>query len=76
MKALFNGRQLEAHVYIERIPIEQVPVGSQECEKWLYELYAKKVTMYNIHIVHCLIYRKIFNSLINLLNIYKYGEIC
>nr|AKM28420.1 1-acyl-sn-glycerol-3-phosphate acyltransferase delta [Aphis gossypii] len=45
LRALLNGQRLEAHVYIERIPIEQVPENDKECDKWMYELYEKKDKM-------------------------------
>jgi len=38
-----NGRRFEAHVYMERIPIEQVPEDEKECEKWMYDIFEKKV---------------------------------
>jgi len=41
--ALLNGHQLEAHVYMERIPIEQVPEGDKASEKWMYDIFEKKV---------------------------------
>lgn len=41
--ALLNGHRLEAHVYMERIPIEQVPEGDKACEKWMYDIFEKKV---------------------------------
>uniref|UniRef100_A0A2S2Q061 1-acyl-sn-glycerol-3-phosphate acyltransferase delta n=1 Tax=Sipha flava TaxID=143950 RepID=A0A2S2Q061_9HEMI len=43
LKALLNGRRLEAHIYMERIPIEQIPVNDKECDKWMYNIYEKKV---------------------------------
>lgn len=43
LKALFNGHQLEAHIYMERIPTEQIPEDEKECEKWMYDIFEKKV---------------------------------
>lgn len=43
LQGVLNGHRLEAHVYMERIPIEQVPEGEKECEKWMYDLFEKKV---------------------------------
>jgi len=42
LRALLNGQRLEAHVYMERIPIEKVPENNKECEKWMYDIYEKK----------------------------------
>ncbi|XP_050419796.1 1-acyl-sn-glycerol-3-phosphate acyltransferase delta-like [Adelges cooleyi] len=42
---LFNARKIEAHVYMERIPIEQIPNDEKECDKWMYTLYEKKDKM-------------------------------
>ncbi|XP_015377754.1 PREDICTED: 1-acyl-sn-glycerol-3-phosphate acyltransferase delta-like, partial [Diuraphis noxia] len=45
LRALLSGQRLEAHVYMERIPIEQVPEGDKACEKWMYDMYEKKDKM-------------------------------
>lgn len=44
MRTLLNGGRLEAHVYMERIPIEHVPLDEKECDKWMYDLFEKKVS--------------------------------
>lgn len=43
LKAILNGHRFEAHVYMERIPIEQVPENEKECEKWMLDVFEKKV---------------------------------
>lgn len=63
LRALLNGQRLEAHVYIERIPIEQVPENDKECDKWMYELYEKKVIIHILYIIICLIFRNYFEHL-------------
>lgn len=45
LRALLSGQRFEAHVYMERIPIEQVPDGDKPCEKWMYDMYEKKDKM-------------------------------
>lgn len=45
LRGLLNGHRLEAHVYMERIPIEQVPEDEKECEKWMYDIFEKKDKM-------------------------------
>lgn len=45
MRTLINGGRLEAHVYMERIPIEHVPKDEKECDKWMYDLFEKKVSV-------------------------------
>lgn len=41
---MLKGKPFEAHVYMERIPVEQIPVGEKECDKWLNEIFEKKVS--------------------------------
>jgi hypothetical protein len=48
MTDLLLGKSVQAHLYICRIPLDQVPVEEQACAQWLYELYQKKVTMPHI----------------------------
>jgi len=45
LRALFNGQRLEAHVYMERIPIDQIPKDDKGCEKWMYDIFEKKDKM-------------------------------
>lgn len=71
LKALLNGRRLEAHIYMERIPIEQVPVNDKECDKWMYNLYEKKVMARLITNRICLNPFLGFNELQINLNIYN-----
>ncbi|VVC31726.1 Acyltransferase, C-terminal domain,Phospholipid/glycerol acyltransferase [Cinara cedri] len=42
LTTLLNGGRLEAHVFMERIPIEQVPQDEKECDKWMYDVFEKK----------------------------------
>nr|CAD7597029.1 unnamed protein product [Timema genevievae] len=37
------GLPVEAHLYVERIPLEQIPEAEEACAQWLHELYQKKV---------------------------------
>ena len=39
---LLLGKQVEAHLYIHRIPVEQVPEGDEAIAEWLHELFQKK----------------------------------
>jgi len=48
MTDLLLGKSVQAHLYICRIPLDQVPVEEEACAQWLYELYQKKVTMPHI----------------------------
>lgn len=45
LKNLLKGKQLDAHIYMERIPVEQIPNDQKECDKWMYEVFEKKVTI-------------------------------
>lgn len=63
LKALLCGHKLEAHIYMERIPIEQIPKDEKDCEKWMYDIFEKKVIInfinfiINIYIyIICIIY--------------------
>lgn len=44
MTDLLLGKRVQAHLYIDRIPLDQVPVEEEACAQWLYQLYEKKVT--------------------------------
>ena len=54
MTDLLLGKSVQAHLYICRIPLDQVPLEEEACAQWLYELYQKKVTMPHITYVVCL----------------------
>ncbi|KAF4517274.1 hypothetical protein B566_EDAN008608 [Ephemera danica] len=43
MNTLLIGKPIVGHMFIQRIPLEQVPEGDTECANWLIELYQKKV---------------------------------
>lgn len=43
LRGLFCGNSLEAYLYMERIPIDQVPNDEKECDKWMYDIFEKKV---------------------------------
>lgn len=38
---------MNAHLYIERIPVEKVPEDEGEAAKWLHELFVVKVSQTN-----------------------------
>ncbi|XP_049793945.1 1-acyl-sn-glycerol-3-phosphate acyltransferase gamma-like [Schistocerca nitens] len=40
-----QGKSVEAHLYIDRIPVEEVPTKEEECAAWLHQLYQKKDRM-------------------------------
>ena len=48
MTDLLLGKSVQAHLYMCRIPLDQVPVDEEACAQWLYELYQKKVTIPHI----------------------------
>ena len=43
MNSLLNGDRTEGHMYVNRIPIEEVPENEEDAAQWLRELYYKKV---------------------------------
>ncbi|PSN36531.1 1-acyl-sn-glycerol-3-phosphate acyltransferase delta [Blattella germanica] len=45
MTDLLLGKKVQAHLYIDRIPLEQVPEEEEECSQWLFQLYQKKDRM-------------------------------
>ncbi|PNF37469.1 1-acyl-sn-glycerol-3-phosphate acyltransferase gamma [Cryptotermes secundus] len=45
MTDLLLGKRVQAHLYIGRIPLDQVPVEEETSAQWLYQLYQKKDRM-------------------------------
>lgn len=43
VKSLLLGKTMTAHVYINRIPLEEVPATEPEQEEFLRQLFVKKV---------------------------------
>ena len=39
------GKSIDANMYMERIPISEVPEGDAEAAAWLHDLYKKKVNI-------------------------------
>ncbi|XP_039293293.1 1-acyl-sn-glycerol-3-phosphate acyltransferase gamma [Nilaparvata lugens] len=50
--SMLKGKPLEAHMYIERIPISQVPDDEEEAANWLRDLYLKKDKMMESFLRH------------------------
>lgn len=44
MTNLLLGEKVEAHMYINRIPLKDVPEGDEAAAAWLHEVYQKKVS--------------------------------
>ncbi|XP_066991804.2 1-acyl-sn-glycerol-3-phosphate acyltransferase gamma [Anabrus simplex] len=42
---LLMGKKVEAHMFVERIPLSEVPEGDEECAQWLHQLYERKDRM-------------------------------
>lgn len=49
MSNLLLGRKLEAHLYMQRIPLSEVPESEEGLTQWMHELYDKKV-LENVYI--------------------------
>ena len=45
---MLYGKPVHAHMYIERIPVENVPEDEAEASKWLQDLFVVKVYRYII----------------------------
>lgn len=43
VKNLLQGKPLEGHLYLARIPLEDVPEDDEGAAQWLSDLYIKKV---------------------------------
>lgn len=43
MTNLLNGKGVEAHMYIKRIPLNSVPEDEAAATKWLHDIYQEKV---------------------------------
>lgn len=48
MTNLLFGKPVVAHLYIRRIPVEEVPDGDEATADWLYKLYQTKVRFQEI----------------------------
>lgn len=46
MKNILFGKRLEGHMYVKRIPIEEIPEGDEAAAEWLHKLYQQKVAQY------------------------------
>lgn len=45
MKTFLQGKNLQAHIYLSRIPLEEVPDDETECAEWLLRLFEQKDRM-------------------------------
>lgn len=45
IKSLLEAKYVEAHMYMQRIPLEEVPEDDEGAAKWLRDLYVKKDKM-------------------------------
>lgn len=43
MTNLLLGKKIEGHMYMKRIPLEEVPEGDEAAAEWLHKLYQEKV---------------------------------
>ena len=43
MMNLLMGKKVEAHMYMRRIPLSEVPEGDEEAAAWVHEVYQRKV---------------------------------
>lgn len=39
---LLKAKYVEAHMYMQRIPLEEIPEDDEGAAKWLHDLYLKK----------------------------------
>jgi len=47
---------------MERIPVEKIPENDKECDKWMYDMYEKKVIVHIFYIT-CLLFENNFKHL-------------
>lgn len=43
MKNLLLGQKIEGHMYMKRIPLEEIPEEDEAAAEWLHKLYQEKV---------------------------------
>lgn len=43
---IIRGEKITAHMYIRRIPFENIPETTEEAVKFLYDIYARKVNIF------------------------------
>jgi hypothetical protein len=46
MTNLLLGKRVEAHMYINRIPLDTVPEGDEAAAQWLHNIYQIKVFLF------------------------------
>lgn len=56
MTNLLLGKKVEAHMYINRIPLSSVPEAEEAAAQWLHERYLIKVNDKPIHSFFCKIF--------------------
>lgn len=56
MTSLLLGKSVTCHMYMQRIPMEEVPESEQEQDRYLRELFQLKVFIFLLDCVHSLIY--------------------
>lgn len=44
--SLMNGNKITAHLYIRRIPFEEVPEDDEGCAQYLRDMFVEKVNLY------------------------------
>lgn len=54
LTSMLYGKPVHCHMYIERIPVEQIPEGEAESAKWLHDLFVVKVRERYIEAAHFL----------------------
>lgn len=56
VRELMNGKKYSAHVYIRRIPFNQVPQEQDQAIQFLYDMYARKVRESSNIVEHIIFY--------------------
>lgn len=52
IRSMLFGEKCEGHMYLSRIPLDEVPEDDEGAAQWLRDLYYKKVN--SIHIQLCI----------------------
>ncbi|CAF0812380.1 unnamed protein product, partial [Didymodactylos carnosus] len=46
LRSILKGRACKAEIFIRRIPISNIPRGTEECSNWIHHLYQEKDQVY------------------------------
>ena len=60
LKSMMQRKPVVGEVLLERIPMEDIPIGAEEATNWVHERYIHKVKRHYILVLYFLHFFKIF----------------